>query len=53
MEADFHKKLILTDPIHHLTVVTKDTKQLKSFGSNLLVNQKILTKSCEELLLSK
>lgn len=49
--ADFHKKLILTDSIHHLTVVTKDTKQPKSLG--LFVNQKILTESCEELLLSK
>lgn len=51
MEAHFHKKLILTDSSS--TVVTKDTKQLKSLGSNLLVNQKILTESCEELLLSK
>ena len=27
MEADFYKKLILTDSTYYLMVVTKDTKQ--------------------------
>lgn len=52
MEADFYKKLILTDSALSSNGSYHDTKQPNHLAPVLFVNQEILTESCEELWLS-